>query len=128
MADQLDFLFTEEADEREKAAAAVELRTGNKGLADTVRNASDFWWRAACIAATELARTGRDFTSWELTQPPYALAEPDHPNRWGGLIGHMRAEGLIEPVGWDNSKRGTSKGSGLRVWRGTAKARGEVAA
>lgn len=128
MADQLDFLFTEKADEREKAAASVERRTGNKGLADSIRNCSDWWWRAACIAATELARTGRDFTSWELTQPPYALTEPDHPNRWGGLIGHMRAEGLIEPVGWDNSKRGSSKGSGLRVWRGTAKARGEAAA
>lgn len=128
MADQLDILFTEAADEREKAALAVERRTGNRGLADSIRNASDFWWRAACIAATELARTGREFTSYELTQPPYSVPEPDHPNRWGGLVGHMRAEGLIEAVGWDNSKRGTSKGSGLRVWRGTAKARQEAAA
>lgn len=128
MADQLDILFPEHADEREKAAAAVERRTGNKGLADTIRNASDFWWRAACIAATELARTGRDFTCWELTQPPYSIPEPDHANRWGGLIGHMRAEGLIEAVGWDNSKRGSSKGSALRVWRGTDKARRERAA
>jgi hypothetical protein len=128
MADQLDFLFTEEADAREKAAATVERRTGNRGLADTVRNSSDWWWRAACIAATELAKSGKHFTSYELTQPPYGLAEPDHPNRWGGLVNHMRAEGLIEPVGWDNSKRGTSKGSGLRVWRGTAKARRGVAA
>lgn len=128
MADQLDFLFTDAADEREKAAIAIERRTGNKGLADTIRNASDWWLKAARVAATELARTGKDFTSWELTQPPYAIPEPDHPNRWGGLIGHIRAEGLIEPVGWDNSKRGTSKGSGLRVWRGTSKARGGEAA
>lgn len=128
MADQLDFLFCDEADAREKAAAAVEARTGNKGLADTIRNASDYWWQAACIAARELAETGREFTSYELAQKPYSVPEPDHPNRWGGLIGHMRAEGLIEPVGWENSKRGTSKGSGLRVWRGTEKARREAAA
>jgi hypothetical protein len=128
VADQLDFLFTEEADAREKSAAAVEARTGNKGLADTIRNASDYWWQAACIAARELAETGREFTSFELTQKPYLVPEPDHPNRWGGLVNHMRAEGLIEPVGWDNSKRGTSKGSGLRVWKGTAEARGGVAA
>ena len=128
MADQLDFLFTEDADQREKAAAAVERRTGNQGLADTIRNASDWWFKAACIAATELARTGKEFTSYELTQPPYAIPEPDHRNRWGGLMAHIRAEGLAEPVRWDNSKRGTSKGSGLRVWRGTAKARGGEAA
>ena len=128
MADQLDFLFTEAADKREKAAVAVERRTGNKGLADSVRNSSDWWWKAACIAATELARTGHEFTSYELTQPPYSVPEPDHPNRWGGLVGHMRAEGMIEAVGWDNSKRNTSKGSGLRVWQGTAKARRQVAA
>jgi hypothetical protein len=128
MADQLDFLFPEAAEAREKAAAAVERRTGNKGLADTIRNASDYWWQAACIAGRELAETGKDFTSYELTYPPFCVPEPDHPNRWGGLIGHLRAEGLIEPVGWDSSKRGSSKGSGLRVWRGTEKARTGAAA
>lgn len=128
MADQLDILFPEHADERENAATAVERRTGNKGLADSIRNCSDWWWQAACIAARELAETGREFTSYELTQKPYCVPEPDHPNRWGGLVGHMRAEGLIKAVGWDNSKRGSSKGSGLRVWRGTPKARREAAA
>ena len=126
MAEQLDILTI--ADEREKAAAVVEKRTGNKGLADSIRNCDDWWWQCACLAAEEIARTGHEFTSYELTQPPYALAEPDHPNRWGGLMGHMRSEGLVETVGWNNSPRKTSKGSGLRVWRGTAKARGDVAA
>lgn len=128
MADQLDPLFPERAEQREIAAAAVEKRTGNKGLADSIRNASDFWWRAAVIAATELARTGRQFTSYELTQHPYYVPEPDHRNRWGGLMSYIRAKGLAEPIGWDSSKRGTSKSSGLRVWRGTEKARQERAA
>jgi hypothetical protein len=125
VAEQLDILAI--ADEREQAADAVEKRTGNKGLADTIRNADDWWWACACLAVAEIARTGREFTSYQLTQPPYDLAEPDHPNRWGGLMGHMKGRGVVETVGWDNSSRGTSKGSGLRKWRGTAKVR-EVAA
>jgi len=110
----------------ENTARQVERATGNTGLADAIRHTPTDWREVAEAAVRALAMTDSVFTIFEITKEPYSVPDPDHPNRWGGLVLSMKAEGVIEQAGWSESERDTSKGSGLKTWRGTPewKARG----
>ena len=117
------------AEQVENTARQVERATGNTGLADSIRHTPDDWRQVAEAAVRALAMTDSVFTIFEITKEPFSVPDPDHQNRWGGLVLSMKAEGVIEHAGWSGSERGPSKGSGLKTWRGTPawKAKGRAA-
>jgi hypothetical protein len=72
--------------------------------------------RPAFVAA---ARTGRLFTSYEVTRDN-DLPEPPNPRAdWGNLVLALVRDGLIEHVTFDRSSRPTGERSAVGVWRGT---------
>lgn len=88
-------------------------------LGDALTNA-DSWWRDCAWRALEhLAATGRPFTAYDVTE--LGVPDPDHGNRWGGLFQAACKAGLIEPVGYAESRRPSRAGGVCRVWKGTAK-------
>ena len=66
----------------------------------------------------QAADSGEEFTSWDIVER-YDLPAPPRPeSQWGGFIAGLRARGLIEHCGWDNSHRPGDNGSGVKTWRG----------
>lgn len=53
---------------------------------------------------------------------------PDHLGQWGALFRTYSNRGLIEPLGFEYSRRPTRSGGICRTWRGTDKARRNSAA
>jgi hypothetical protein len=65
------------------------------------------------------ARTGRLFTSYEVTKDNN-LPEPPNPRAdWGNLVLSLVRDHLIEHVTFDRSTRPTGERSAVGVWRGT---------
>lgn len=85
-------------------------------LAETYAN-SDDWWRS-CVEAgiRHLAATGSPFDAFDLTE--LGVPDPDHPNRWGAAFRAAATGGLIEPIGYRESRRPSRSGGVCRVWRG----------
>lgn len=78
---------------------------------------SDRWWRdCAWRVLEQLAKSGREFQARDLVD--CGVPEPAHPNHWGSLLYAARQAGLVERVGFAQSKRPETRGSIVRVWRG----------
>lgn len=76
--------------------------------------------RPAFVAA---ARSGREFTTYEIAKAA-ELPEPRCPRAdWGNATQLFVREGLIEHVAFDRSRRPTGERSAVGVWRGTRAAR-----
>lgn len=81
---------------------------------------ADTWWRdSAERALRDLAASGRTFEAYDLTE--MGVPDPDHPNRWGALFRAAHTAGLIEPVGYAQSRRPGRSGGLTRLWRGVAR-------
>lgn len=92
-------------------------------VAQLLTDNADVWWRSTAQAAlTAAARTGQPFTAEDLTQPPYGLTEPDHPNRWGSLFAWAKSQGLIARDQWVTSRRPGRNAGGCWSWIGTPEA------
>ncbi len=85
-------------------------------LERVLTNASDEWKRSALTAIGVLAASGRDFQATDLLA--LGVEEPDHPNRWGGVMAMAARAGLIEHSGVAPSNRTTTQASLTRTWRG----------
>jgi len=75
------------------------------------------WEAVAEPALLDHAATGVRFTSFDVARAR-RIPEPGHHNWWGLLLARLHRDGLLEPVGWDQSHRPSSGRSGVRVWRG----------
>lgn len=84
---------------------------------------SDPWWHDCALRALSwLAEGGRPFDAFDLTE--LGVPDPDHPNRWGALFNAARQSGLIECVGFRESRRPSRAGGVCRVWQGKQAASG----
>lgn len=84
------------------------------------------WREQACGAMDLLAANGSPFDSMTLTE--LGVPDPHHPGQWGALFRVYSTRGLIEPLGFEYSRRPTRSGGICRTWVGTAKARRKDAA
>lgn len=86
-------------------------------MLEEINDAADDWWRSTAERALLWwAESGVEFDAFDLTQ--LGVPDPDHPNRWGALFGAAKATGLIEPVGYRQSRRPGRHGGVCRVWKG----------
>ena len=84
---------------------------------DQVHEHADDWWRSTAERALSwLARDGMPFTAWDVSE--LGVPPPDDPHRWGALFRAAYTRGLIEPVGYQQSRRPSRAGGICRVWRG----------
>src|SRR3954451_1441220 len=93
------------------------------------------WETVALDALRSLARSGREFVVFDVKD--YGVGEPpDTAHDWGRLTAKARQMGLIEKVMVSDgdggltpkaieSRRPETRGSLVKVWRGTADVRGE---
>jgi hypothetical protein len=83
-----------------------------------IDGSTDDWWRD-CVdrGIAEFARRGVVFQAFDVMDV-LGIPEPDHPNRIGGRFHAAARAGLIEPVGFAQSRRPTAKASIVRTWRG----------
>jgi hypothetical protein len=69
------------------------------------------------------ARSGREFTAYEICRDA-ELPEPPNPRAdWGNAVQLFERQQLIERVAFDRSRRPTGERSAVGVWRGTKAAR-----
>ncbi|NUS83709.1 MAG: hypothetical protein HOY75_13420 [Streptomyces sp.] len=69
------------------------------------------------------ARSGREFTTYEIARDA-ELPEPPNPRSdWGNATQLFERQQLIEHVAFDRSRRPTGERSAVSVWRGTKAAR-----
>lgn len=87
------------------------------GLQRAIDNTDDQWRSMSMQALRHMAATGRTFSAFELSDE-LGLVDPDHPNRWGALFRRAHTAGLIEPVGYAQSRRPGRAGGSCRLWRG----------
>ena len=80
-------------------------------------NADEWWISTAMQAVRAMAAGGQVFQAYDLVEV-YGIPEPDHPNRWGALLGRAARAGLIVSVGAAPSRRPTACKSLTRTWRG----------
>jgi len=97
--------------------AAVDAPKGAV-LATVNRGTDDFWRRTCDAGIRELARRGRPFEAFDLTE--LGVPEPEHSSRWGARLHHAARQGIIVAVGAGPSRRPTVRGSLVRYWRGAA--------
>lgn len=74
-------------------------------------------WIKEATAAVEAFGPGDTFTSGTLRA--VGVSEPPHPAHWGGLLGHLRAEGVIENAGLRIERIPCGESRPVRVWRRT---------
>jgi hypothetical protein len=79
--------------------------------------ASGDWAGQAMLAVEAIARTGRQFTAYDLVEC-YGLPEPTSVAAWGALFRRAKNAGLIRRVGYEQSRRPETKGSAVAVWAG----------
>lgn len=102
------------------ASLRVARRTGHEDTTgrDQAEEGTDAWWRSTAMQAVRaIAATDREWQCYDLVAD-YGVPDPDHPNRWGALLGHAARLGLIVPVGAAPSRRPATAGSLTRTWRG----------
>jgi hypothetical protein len=74
------------------------------------------------------ARTGRLFTTYEVTHDNNLPEPPNSKSDWGNFTQGLVRDRLIEHVTFDRSSRPTAERSAVHVWRGTRAAQaGRVA-
>lgn len=83
------------------------------------------WREIACPVMDYLAADGHPFDAMTLTE--LGVPEPHHPGQWGALFRTYAGRGLIEPLGFEYSRRPTRSGGICRTWIGTDKGRGSAA-
>lgn len=78
-------------------------------------------WRSQALdALAQIAATGRVFTVFEVAN--YGVGEPPGGHHeWGRLARDAHHMGLIEHVGFTESKRPGTKASAVKTWRGTGR-------
>lgn len=80
----------------------------------------DSRWRLACEhAIADLAASGREFTADDVTDrigPALGSAT----GGMGAMFRKMVTAGVIQPVGYRQSRRAERHGSVVRVWRGAS--------
>ncbi len=102
----------------ENHLAAGLARKAKPTLRDAYDN-SDDWWRSTAEAGIAyLASTGEPFDAFDVTE--LGVPDPDHPNRWGAVFRAASTAGLIESVGYHESRRPSRSGGVCRVWKGKA--------
>lgn len=80
------------------------------------------WAQHADKAVKHLASTGKPFTTDDIRQRiPDGLA-PKHNNAWGGLLTTWRKRGVIQAVGYHQSRHKPRHGGVQRQWVGTRQA------
>lgn len=84
------------------------------------------WHQAALNEVRRLAKTGAEFTIWQVAQ---AVGDPDnHKTKLGTFAGELDHLGLAHVVRYDKSLRPGSKSSAAAVWRGGPNPSKEAAA
>lgn len=78
------------------------------------------WKSGALDVIEDLAKTGMAFTAD--TVRARGIAEPRHPNQWGGLFQAASKRGLIAKADFSSSRRKSRHGGFLHAWRGVANA------
>ena len=86
------------------------------GVSTAIRHRDDKWWGQAMGGISLLASTGESFDAFDLQS--VGVGEPDHPNRYGALFRSAATAGVIEKVGFHQSKRPGRSGGVCAVWRG----------
>jgi hypothetical protein len=87
-----------------------------RGVEQAFDNADDWWRSVALQGLTWLAELGQPFDAYDLTE--LGVPDPDHPDRWGALFQAAYKQGLVEPVGYHESRRPGRAGGVCRVWQG----------
>ncbi|WP_324650989.1 hypothetical protein [Georgenia sp. H159] len=83
----------------------------------TVQENADDWWRDSAERALRWwAQSGQPFDAFDITE--LGVPDPDHPARWGALFRAAYTSGLIQPIGYHQSRRPTRSGGVCRVWQG----------
>lgn len=98
----------------------------NEHLEQIHADGPDEWREHARGVMDWLASEGQPFDAYNLTE--LGVPEPHHPSQWGALFRTYANRGLIEPLGFEYSRRPTRSGGVCRTWRGTDKARRNSAA
>lgn len=81
---------------------------------------TDWWWRDTAERALHWwAESGQEFTCYDLTL--LGVPDPDHPNRWGSLFAWAHAQGIVVPVGYQQSARPSRAGGVCRIWQGASR-------
>jgi hypothetical protein len=91
-------------------------RERGSGLDPAAANGDEWWRDSAERALAWWAESGTEFDAFDLTE--LGVPDPDHSARWGALFNAAANVGLIEPVGYRQSRRPTRHGGVCRVWRG----------
>lgn len=74
------------------------------------------WHTRAMTAVRQFARSGNEFTMYQVSQ---IAGEPANPKSdWGTFAREVNHLKIASPVRFAKSDRPTSKGSALNVWRG----------
>lgn len=102
------------------APGQMDLLEALAGARQAQENTDDWWRSTAMSAVRTLAETGHPFTADDIRD--LGVPEPDHANRWGGLLLAASREGLIRCVGAQRSTRGARRASLTRVWQGATAA------
>ena len=90
--------------------------TGERLLLDVHEHSDEFWKAAAWQALEHLAASGEPFDAWALVE--LGVPEPTSAASWGALFYAARQAQLVEPAGWCQSRRPTTRGSACRLWVG----------
>lgn len=91
-------------------------------LPATPERAEDYesWLDVIRPAFEAAARSGAEFTIYEVAVANNLPEPPDTAHQWGAAACRFRADGLIRHVGFDSAKRGPSHHSSLKKWVGVA--------
>lgn len=86
------------------------------GVNTAIRHRDDVWWGQAMSGIGLLALAGEPFDAFDLQS--VGVGEPDHPGRYGALFMSASKAGVIEKVGFHQSKRPGRSGGVCAVWMG----------
>ena len=104
--------------EQAEANAGAGMYAAEQGAGD--------WWNSIArqafqAAAAESYRTGRPFTSYEVTDR-FGVPEPEEKRAWGPIVKTAERAGLVQHAGWVRSPRPTGHRTPVSQWVGTAAA------
>lgn len=91
------------------------------GLQAALAYAPEDWKTAAISEGVRLARTGEPFTIETILRGVRGRCEI--PYTHGAIMSYLRNRELVECIGWTSHRTGPHAVNGIRVWRGTAKAK-----
>ena len=94
-------------------------RLRDEGMTQAEKAESDTWLGLAGSVALELAWSSRPFSIDDITD---RVGPPVHPNATGSVLMSLSRRGLIERVGFTESRHPQRHAHRNPLWRGTAKA------